>query len=639
VICCHINAVRLYSYYLSVICLVFSRSNSYSIKINQSGRFIMDLSNLQPIKFRDLVKKSLFISAAIFLTACASAANKPDDESALTAKAVTEDTMMASESTVDIKEKVIPDLPLNAEIVYYVLMAEVAGQRGEIGVAADLYNRAAESVDSPKLAGRSTQVANFTRNKERISRALERWADVSPDDPTVHVMQFPFLIIEGKTEEAVNSVDMAIELSPENTEAYLAQASENMTELGVKPEQALHVIKQLQVYKQHHVEADFAYARLAAFYKQYDDSLAHIDRVLTQQPNREDAVIIKAELLQRLGKSEAALALIAPLAKQEGASSNVQFVYAKLLGENGKSEQAKKAFKQLLQDDPQNQDAVFALGLLALEAKDAKTAKTYFSQLASIGDSGKQAAYFMGLSEELSGNYESALIWFASVPNDSVRFNTAQTRYVTLLADKGNVTKARMHLKLLRKENPSKALEYYLLEASFLRDREQYQQAFDLYSEALVTSPTNIDLLYGRAMTAELMDKIDVLEADLRLVLDTYPDNPMALNALGYTLADRTERYAEALDYIQKAIAISPNDPYFLDSLGWVYYRMGRLDDAIRYLTQAATLKPDAEFYAHLGEVLWVANKPTQANAAWQAGLKKDPDNALLKETMQRLAR
>ncbi len=599
----------------------------------------MDLSILQPIKFRDLVQKSLFISAAIFLTACASASNKPVEESEPLAKVAMEETVAVSEPVEEIEQEVKPDLPLNAEIVYYVLMAEVAGQRGEIGVAADLYNRAAESVDSAKLAGRSTQVANFTRNKERISRALERWADVAPEDPTVHVMQFPFLIIDGKTEQAIQSVNTAIELSPEDTEAYLAQVSENMTELGVKPVQALQLIKQLTIYQQNDIEANFAYARLAAFYKQYDDALTHIDRVLVEEPKRDDALIIKAELLQRIGKSEQALALIAPLANQNDAATNVQFVYAKLLGENGKVEQARRVFNTILEHEPKNQDAVFALGLLALEDKDTKTAKSYFSRLASMGDSSKQASYFMGLTEEVDGNLDSALIWFASVPGDSPRFNAAQTRYVTLLADQGNVTKARMHLKLLRKEKPSQALEYYLLEASFLRDREQYQQAFDLYTEALATAPTNIDLLYGRAMTAELMDKLDILESDLKLILKTYPDNPMALNALGYTLADRTDRYDEALAYIQKAIAISPSDPYFLDSLGWVYYRMGRLDDAIRYLTQAATLQPDAEFYAHLGEVLWVANKPTQANAAWQAGLKKDPDNTLLKETMKRLAK
>lgn len=597
----------------------------HSIKINRSGRFIMELSHLQSMKLRYLAKFGVLLSVSMVLVACVSSPSQSVEEPVIEAEPA-----KVEQSAPDVKP-----LPLNSELVYYVLMAEIAGQRGEIGVAADLYNKAAESVESPVLAGRSAQVANFTRNQERISRALDRWIEVDPTDADVYIMQAPFLMLDNDFDSVVKSVDRALALAPEQTRQYLAQIADNLSELA-KPDQALDVIKALKAYKANNPEALFVYARLAAFFKQNEEALAHVEQVLEQQADREDALILNAEVLQQIGRSSDALALLKPYANRDLATLELRFAYAKLLGENGYIEQARVVFEQISLEQPDNEEALFALGLLALEDKEGELAKRYFSKLVQMGDPGKQASYFMGLSEELNKDIESAIVWYASVPVESPRFQAAQTKYINLLADNGQLDKARLHLQLLRKENPDRAKQYYAFEAGFLRDRGDYKSAYDVYTEALNAYPNDMELLYGRAMTAEPLGKLDVLEQDLNKILEAEPNNASALNALGYTLADKTDRYSEALALIQKALEISPNDPFYLDSLGWVYYRMGKLEAASLYLKQAIAIQEDPEFIAHLGEVLWQQNKHEQAKQLWQKALEQAPDNALLKETMGR---
>ena len=616
-----VNSTAVINYYFVV---SLDKTMCHSNKINRSGRFIMELSPAQWKRLCNLVQRCLIFSATTLLLACASSPAQK-----------LESTVTEQVEDVTASESAQPALPLTAEIVYYVLMAEIAGQRGDLSVAVELYDKAAQTVDSPALASRSTQIANFTRDQKRINRALKRWLEVDPTNADIYIMQAPLLMLQADYDAVIKAVDTALELAPDKAREYLIRVSDNLNDLAT-PDQALSVMQQLKRYKANDPEALFAYARLSTFYRHYQNALPVVELVLKQQPDREDALILKAEILQRLAKGKAAMNILKKAASQKTASDELRFAYAKLLGENNKTEQARTIFEQLNNEQPENEEVIFALGLLALEQKDGKQAKHYFSQLVSLGDRGKQAAYFMGLAEELNNDIDTALIWFASVPADSHRFQAAQLRYINLLADNNQLEEARLHLKLLRKEHPDSVVQYYLFEASFLRERGLDQAAFDLYSEALIQHPENLELLYGRAMVSEPLNRLSILEQDLRKILTQQPDNTQALNALGYTLTDRTNRHEEALALILKAVEIKPNDPFYLDSLGWVYYRIGKLDEAVRYLKQAIALQADPEFLAHLGEVLWQQGKHSEATQIWQQGLQQDADNTLIHETMRR---
>ena len=618
---------------INILLLDWLKLSSHSIKLNRTGRSIMDLLQLQWKRLLWIARRGTLLMMGLSLVSCATTpAPQAEIPTAEESKELV--AIEAIEQTSE-QEEVLEDLPLTAELVYYILMAEIAGQRGEMGVAVDLYHKAATEIESPALAGRSAQVAVFTRDQQRISRALDRWAEVDPEDADVYVMQAPLLMLQGDFDEAVTAIDAALELAPDDARNFLARIAEQLTEL-VEPEQALKIFQQLKQYQTNNADVFFAYAKLAGFYKQYEEGLNAVEVVLKQQPKREEALALKAEILQRMGKGDDALALLSKAVKAGDVSDDLRFSYAKSLGENGKTQQSRQVFEQLHQDNPDNDEVVFALGLLALEEKDGATAKKFFSQLVKQGDQGKQAAYFMGLAEEVNEQIDQALIWFASVPVDSSRYQSAQTRYINLLAERGDVDKARNHLKLLRKENPDNAVQYFMFESSFLRDQGQDQAAFDLFTEALLQYPGEVELLYGRAMVAEPLNRLSVLEQDLRVILKKDPENTQALNALGYTLTDRTDRHDEALILIKKAVELKPNDPFYLDSLGWVYYRLGNLPVAERYLRQAADVQPDAEFLAHLGEVLWQLGKQAEAKQVWQQGLQKTKDNQLLMKTMRR---
>ena len=582
----------------------------------------------------DLLKRVGIIGMPLFLLACASI---PAQQAVSSDKdpAKSEATEAQVETPSQPQTAAEETLPLTPELMYYILTAEVAGQRGEIGAAVDLYHRASEMIDSPKLASRSAQVASASRDKSRINRALERWVEVAPDEADVYIMRAPFMMLEQDYDGVVTATNKALSLEPQKAAQYLTRLSESLTEVAT-PEQALSTIEKLDVYQQNDPAAHFAYARLAAFYQQYDEALETLSPLLNADPHNEDYLILKADILQRLDRADEGLKLIAKAAKRKDASNELRFTYGKLLGDSGDTEKAQAVFDALHAENPTNRDVLFALGLLALENKNGQDAKSYFSQLLKQGDPSQQATYFMGLAEQMNGNLDAALVWFASVPVQSNRFDNAQNNYINILVERGELNKAREHLAAMRKDLPQQALQYYLFEASLLREADQSQAGFDLLSTAIRQYPQSQELRYSRAMIAESLNKLDVLESDLRWILKKDPDNAQALNALGYTLTDRTDRHQEALTLIQRALELKPGDPFYLDSLGWVYYRLGELDKAEKYLREALQVQPDVEFIAHLGEVLWEKGQQDEAMEVWQQGLQQDEENPLLLETMRR---
>lgn len=591
----------------------------------------MDLLQQLRCHSQQLASSAAWLMIPILLFGCAATAKQSDENTSLEPAEISE---TASEESAE----AAMDLPLSPELIYYVLAAEIAGQRGQLDIAVDLYNQAAELTDSPNLAGRSARISTFSRDPRRIDRALTRWQEVSPEEAEVYVMRVPFLLMEDNYPEVVKSMNKALALDPENKETYLESLAANLSEKG-DPERGLQTILELDLYQNDDPAARFTYARLAAYFQRFEVAEIAVDKLLEEYPRNEAYLALKADLLQTFNKSDEALKLIAKAAQQEDASESLRFTYGKLLGESGQSEKAKQVFEDLLLENPENPDVLFALGLLALEREDGQTAKSFFSQLLQMGDAGGQASYFMGLAEEMENNIDSALVWFASVPADSPRFEMAQTRYINLLAKQGDIDKARQHLKLLRQERPQQAVDFYHFEASFLRDQGLPEESFNVLTQALEAHPGNVDLLYSRAMVAESLDDLDTLETDLRTILKMDPENSQALNALGYTLTDRTDRHEEALQLINKALELRPNDPYYLDSLGWVYYRMGDLEKAEYYLREAVEIQADVEFLAHLGEVLWMRDKKREARKFWDQALQLDSENKVLQETLQRLTK
>ena len=277
-----------------------------------------------------------------------------------------------------------------------------------------------------------------------------------------------------------------------------------------------------------------------------------------------------------------------------------------------------------------------SLGLLAAETRQFDLAETYFLDLVKRNVRLADAYFELGRIEEQRGNYAKAKEWYGRVAGED-RTLTARMRIGVTLAKAGDPTAVvSQHFDALRRANPQNSIMLYLAEAEALREAERFQEAFDVLDRALQLHSNDKDLLYARALLAERIDRLDVLERDLRAIIAADPKNGQALNALGYTLADRTDRYPEALGYIEQALAVLPDDAAVLDSMGWVQYRLGDYPKALDYLRRAYQTNPDAEIAAHLGEALWVSGQREEAKKIWREARRKTPDSRHLRQLQER---
>jgi len=310
-------------------------------------------------------------------------------------------------------------------------------------------------------------------------------------------------------------------------------------------------------------------------------------------------------------------------------ASSMRLGYARYLVDLKQWDKAREQFKRVVADSPRDAEATFTVALIALQSNELDEAEHYLKRTLELQPENDQARLYLGQVAEQRKQYEDAIQWYSSVESAEMHFE-AQARLGVALARQGNLEQARTHLHSLQPKTEAQKVQLTLAEEQMLRDANQYPAAFDVLSRALGEYPDNADLLYARALVAEKLNRVDTAENDLRRILKKDPKNANALNALGYTLADRTTRYTEALALIEQALALKPDDPFILDSLGWTYYRLGNNAEAVRHLRAAYEKRADAEIAAHLGEVLWVTGDRKGAESVWKNALQQTPDNEAL---------
>jgi tetratricopeptide (TPR) repeat protein len=366
-------------------------------------------------------------------------------------------------------------------------------------------------------------------------------------------------------------------------------------------------------------------------------ALRSVDRALALKPEWPQAVVLRAQILSLQGDKAGALEYLKGLLKGKlGDDPAVGLSYARLLAENEQLDAALAQFERLVKQAPDSVEVHFAVGVLALQAKDMDKAQRHLEKVLSLGQRLLEANYYLGRLFETKGDVDNALRHYYAVRHGEY-YLSAHSRAASLLADQGKLDRARDLLHALETDDPQERLRLYLVEGELLRRAGQYQEAFDFYTEKLAQMPQDTALRYARALVAERLDKLTMAEEDLRAIIDREPGNAQALNALGYTLADRTDRYEEALGFIQRALEANPGDAAIIDSMGWVQFRMGNHEQAVEYLRKALALIDDPEIAAHLSEVLWVMGDKQEARKLWDEFLGKFPEHESLLEVKQRL--
>jgi tetratricopeptide (TPR) repeat protein len=535
-----------------------------------------------------------------------------------------------------------PEHGLTAELVYRILVGDIALQRGAPALAARAYFEAARDAQDAELARRATEVALFARQRDLALEAARLWSKLDPTAERAKQM-VATLSLPGA------GGDMKSELA-----RVLAEAGADSKTLGdafVQLNQALsaqtdktvvyRLIVELAKPYPGVAEAQFAIA-LAGYNTGLTDieiaasSMRAADRALELRPGWERAALIKADLLAK-SSPEGAIRYLNGFLASAPESRAATGALAQLYVEQKRYAEARALFQRLYDEDKTDRDVEFAVGALSVQMKDYATAERIFEDLRGAGVEPASVAFYLGQIAEDTKRYDEAIARYREV-TDGERGWIASLRIANVLAKKGDIPASRRYLSTLKPDSHDHEIEVHQTEAQILRDAGDYKGAYDVLSTALAADPDSADLIYDTAMIAEKLDRLDEVESRLTRLIELKPDNAQALNALGYTLVDRTPRTAEGMKLIEKALTLAPEDPSILDSMGWAHFRLGNLGDSEKFLRRALADRPDPEIAAHLGEVLWAKGERDLAKEVWQSQLKETPDNPLLLETVRRLA-
>lgn len=519
------------------------------------------------------------------------------------------------------------------ESLFALLTAELAGQRNRFDIALGNYMQQAQETGDAGVAERAFRIAEYLGAEQAALDSALIWASNAPGNIDAQRAAAVQLARAGRYDESMTYMEQvlqrqgnthfdflalsAAETDPD-TRAGLLQGFDRL--LSKNPDNS-QLLFGKAILLQQDGRAEEALALL-------EDSSAGATEV--------SPILLRARLLQSLGRGQEAMPILQKGIRQNPDDKRLRLTYARLLIEQDRFDEAKGEFSKLVLENPNDDDLRFSLALVCLEAEAWEEAIVYLEELIERRSHVDAAHYNLGRAYEALDDNDSALQAYALV-GPSNDYLPAQQRQAELLLSQQRSAEASALLAQAREAQPDYAIQLYLIEAEGLSNRGQIEPAWKVITEGLEQFPNDLNLLYTRAMLAEKRDDLAQLETDLRYIIEREPEHAMALNALGYTLADRTTRYQEAFELIAKAHQLDPEDPAILDSLGWVNYRLGNLPEAERLLRQALEKFPDHEVAAHLGEVLWAQGKQREARRVWRDALETTPDSPILRDTLLRL--
>jgi len=527
--------------------------------------------------------------------------------------------------------------PLDPEVMYKILVAEVAIQRGQYDLAIKNYLELGKAQRDPRLLERAARISVYAHDNQHALQAAKLWVELEPNNIEAREVVTAFYIRNGQYDEAQQQLEALLKINGENdSNAFMLIAGL----LGRQQDKqaALEVMQRLVNSRPDDPNALFALSHLAVRAGVLDQAEKAIKRVVELQPERVDAQIQEARILTMRGKSAEALSLMEKAIKRHSREIALRTTYARLLVDAKQMKKAYEQFKRVNKQKPDQPDILLALGIVAIELNRVDEGEKYFLRLNHLSRGYEsESSYYLGrIAEDFRKDPDKAIKWYSKVDHGE-QYLESQIRIAFLLAKKGDVEQARGQLSAITPRGPGQVMRVYLADGQILRDAGRLDEAVEVFTAGLEELPGNSDLLYARAMAEDKLGRLAAMERDLKQIISREPDNVDALNALGYSLADRTTRYDEALEYIKRALELRPDSYFVLDSMGWIHYRLGHYKKAVTYLRRALDLSSDSEIAAHLTEVLWVMGDKEGARAVWDKALKVAPGNKLLLDVMNRL--
>jgi len=589
-------------------------------------------SSIVMTKFKHILVGSLL------LTACAhtpvNQAVQPDagDQTAQTEPSV--QTEPLAEAPPLETPPVLPSVKLSSDLLYEYLLSEVAGQRGSDTVAVEGSLDLAKKTRDPRLAMRAAKLALQFGQFDSAIEALKIWRDTDPSSILARRMLSSVLLRSGKLDEARDEFANLLKADESHSAQNFIQIYQM---LATYPDQAaaLKLMRDLAQPYPRVAEAHWAVAQLAQASGDMELALHEAEQARSLRPEWNMAVSLEALLLQKNNPQQGLDMLRSYLASYPD-EHEIRLQYARELLDQKQFKLAREQFRYMADKNPDNPEFAYAIALISLQLNDFKNAEIELKQALSKGKKDQDTVqYYLGQLSEAKNNDDEAITHYRQVKNGEFLV-PAQIRTAYLLSRHGQLAEARQILHEVQTTDNEQRAKLAMIEAQLLREANQFDEAYRVLDQALEKLPNDIDLLYETAMMADKIGKPYVFEELMRKLIKIKPDHAQAYNALGYGMLERNERIPEAMKLVEKALQLAPNDASIMDSVGWGYYRSGKLDESVKMLRRAYAGNANPEIAAHLGEVLWVRGDKAEARKIWRESLKENFGNEPLLTVMKK---
>lgn len=519
--------------------------------------------------------------------------------------------------------------------LYQTIISELGAQRGELIESGETYFDLAVETRDLQFIERAVQFASINGDTNALLQLGLIWAEVDPENPQPHLMlSFQFLET-GNFSQALAQMSRVIEKGGEFDFTTLASRTSGLS-LSARAALISNLHRLIKTYPEQ-LSIRTSLVQLLAQNTQFVEALAELDALAKLEDLTPNHILLRSQIQQSMLLPSDALKTLRSGVRQFENDQDLRLSYARLLIQNQDFESAQAQFKILMEQRPQDWETLFSIALLDLEMEDYAEAIEQLNRLVAEDQRLDESEYYLGFSYEQQGAFDEAIIHYKNVRIGTSNFLAAQQQATRLAIQSGQLDEAHEWILERSRGNPRLEIILTTIESGALIQNDHIDRAKALLDNSLNKYLNDTDLLFSRVLLYDTLQDREGSETDLRQIILMKPDDSRALNHLGYMLADQTDRYEEALDLLERAIAISPGDPAILDSLAWAQYKLGLYDDALSNLRKAFADFPDHEVASHLGEVLWAMGRREEARQVWADALIDRPDSELIKEVIQRL--
>ncbi len=516
-----------------------------------------------------------------------------------------------------------------------LMSAEIAGQRGQYELAYEGYYEAAQRAMDPKPAERAAMIAMYLKDAKKLKKSLALWLKKDPLNLTARKLAVMAALKDGDKKKTQEHLAVMLDSNPAGFESVVLELANALQGEGKLPV-VYDSLEALAAKKPDQAVIYYLQSIIAMQMKNQPLAEKKVEQALKFQPDWDKALVFQAQIAVMSGNLPKAIGFLRNVYLKYPDNQKIGKMLTQLLIKAGEYDEAGKIYQKLVDRDPKDFESWLALALVHMQLDRESEAEAILKKLLDENEWREQARFYLGKLEEKRENSKKALNWYDQVRAEPFNFE-AGVSAVNLLAHDKQYEEAMSRLQAMQASFPKEKLRITLMRAELLNQQKRYQEAYEVLSAALVEQPGSKELLYTRALIAERIGKLDVLESDLKKILAQHPDNPEALNALGYTLLSYPSRLIEAEKYLLQALKLQPDEPVILDSYGWLLFKQGKTEKALGYLEQAYAKQKENEIAAHLAEVLWALGRKDEARKLFDKTIKASPDDEYMLDFKERV--